>query len=665
VFKEGIYLNRGYTKVPAEMAKKMKIQGDVYMPNFAIRQWKWQRDALDAVFGDQSKWAQFTTYVKGNLTATNLPTLLYNLASNVGLQALTRGPFFFADMMNKNLEYRMFLNGRKFSKDKQLMYEAIEDSGLLSTDFHRMELQHMADGVPDFRKTAIKKKGAKEYLKDVLFMRPISKAYGGTDNLFKLHEAVIKINEAKSALGKLQQPGQYIEMPLSSNTSVLFEVANVKGKKTLFANGKALKNDRQLYDILAEHGKAYADLKFFDYSDLPGWNAILKGRRLDLLFSPFLTFTSKALWLPGFKRGLAREMLSEMPYKTNVPSLAVKSARDRMDTYALWVAALAQSRADYIEGERDMKKVISRNPQSTHMMLYDLVTDPGTIWSRDLRSLDSLEGTKILNNVVEDLFGTRSHHVEAFGEEDGPKQIRFLDSGAPRREESRQQFEEDWQEVSKKFPIHGATFDDIVNNIGFGKGPLLDLLVESEAIGSHWWGHREMTPKRMMQLISPLFIPGTWGKIIDVGAGIQQSDDPSSASSYFTTRRTPLGETYGQVGETDAQFARRKILGVGMTSKPLEKALDDFFKGLQKEWLARTVGTPETHGTLKYDAKYIWEDVKIPKEDRERRVREINDKIDRWDQLIKWSIENRKQRAKAVIEKFLMRGAIKHYGKPK
>jgi hypothetical protein len=671
VFKEGIYLNKGYTKIPKEMAVKIygeqgaKVHGDVYMPNFAVRQWKWQRDALDAVFNDKSAWRQFTTYVKGNLTATNLPTLLYNLASNVGLQVLTRGPFFWKDMASINLDYRAFLKGKKFDKETQMMFEAIEDSGLLSTDFHRMELAHMADGVPDFRKIAEKKKGFKEYLSDVLYMRPLSKAYGGSDNLFKLHEAVVKMKEARKVLKKLTKPKQYVSMAVAPNKYVRFELGKVRGKNELFANGKMIKNEKELYSILAEHGRSAANLKFFDYSDLPGWNAILKGRRLDLLFSPFLTFTSKAMWLPGFKRGLGRELLSEMPYKTNIPGLIIKSGRDRMDTYAIWMAALGQARADYIEGSRDLKKVVSRNPQSTHMMLYDLVTNPETMWSRDLRSLDFLEGTKILANVVEDMFGTRAHHVEAFGEEDGPEQIRFLKSGAPRSEESREQLEEDWQEVAKHFPIHGATFDDIANNIGIGKGPLLDLLVESEAIGSMWWGHREMTPKRWVQNIMPLAVPGTWGKAIDVGAGLQQDDDPSGLWSYFTNRKAPMGATYGQVGETDEQYAKRKMFGIGMTSKPLEKAVEGFFSNLQKEWLARSVGTAETHGTLKYDAKYIWENTEIPEEERRERVREIKSKITRWQQLIKWSIANRKERAYAVIKKFYIRGTLKQHGKPK
>jgi hypothetical protein len=102
-----------------------------------------------------------------------------------------------------------------------------------------------------------------------------------------------------------------------------------------------------------------------------------------------------------------------------------------------------------------------------------------------------------------------------------------------------------------------------------------------------------------------------------------------------------------------------------MTSKPLKKAVDDFFANLQKEWLARSVGTAETHGTLKCDAKYIWENTEIPEEERRERVREIKSKITRWQQLIKWSIANRKERALAVIKKFYIRGTLKQHGKLK
>lgn len=184
-----IRMNRGYRKVPEDMAQELGFVEDVFMPASAIKQWQWQREALKAAFDDTSFVRQFTKFIKANLTAANLPTLLYNLTSNVGMQLLTRGPTFMPSMLRRNLQYQAFKNGKKFDADTQTLFEAIEDSGALSTDFHRLELEQAVEGYPALRQEAKKVKGFKQYLKSIVddpidalkgaaTLRPLTKLYG-------------------------------------------------------------------------------------------------------------------------------------------------------------------------------------------------------------------------------------------------------------------------------------------------------------------------------------------------------------------------------------------------------------------------------------------------------------------------------------------------------
>ena len=670
VLGKDIRMNRGYKKVPTKgskdaisMGEKLGYTDDVYMPASAIRQWKWQDEALKAAFDKDGFVRSMIKYIKANLTAANLPTLLYNLSSNMGLQALTRGPGFIGTMFTSNLEYRAFLNGKKFSKDKHMMFEAIEESGALNTDFHRMELQHAAEGYPALMQGK-KEKGLKAYLKEIVAdpadalkgaatLRPLTKAYGGSDNLFKLDEIVHVINEVKPQLKLLKETTDYYSLPISQDKYIRFTVDK---NKNLLADGVRLKSEKDLYKKLAIYGKAMADAKFFDYSDLPGGNALLKGKGADLLFSPFMTFTSKALWLPGIKRGLGRELIGQMSAKTNVPGLIIKSSRDRLDTMAVWSFALAQSRADFIEGGEDLKTALRYNPNSTGMLTLDLLRDPGTIWYKDMRSLDPLDTTFVITDIIEDMFGTRDHTIRAFGSEEGPQAIYYNNLGRERPDDQAAYLQGQWDIVQKDFPISGRSFGEFVEQVGLGRGPLLDLLYEFEAIGSSHWAHPEMTPKKGWRVAAPFIMPGTYTKIIDTYIG---TDDFDSA---FTSRKRPKAVTQKQVGETDEEFAQRKMTGFGLSSKPLLSTLDNFFKRMQIEWLARTVGTPSTDGSLKYKKAQLIEDTDIDADEKVRKLREIEQEIVSRQYLIKSDVNERKQRAYRTLNKVFAGNKMKTYG---
>jgi hypothetical protein len=643
----------GYVKVPEPMMRKLKLSGEIYMPRSAVRQWRWQRDALDQMFGASGFWAKFTTYVKANLTATNLPTLIYNTVSNIGMQTLTRGPMFFKEFTQWNLQYRQFLKGKKFDSEMQGIFEAIEENGILSTDFHRMELQFLAEGIPDFRKKAIQMKGPTDYLKDIVMMRPISKFYGGTDNTFKLHEAVFVMKRARQQLRQLKKPGQFLAFPTAPGRYARFTTKTVGGKRQLFSNGKQLKSQKEMWGELAKYGRMLGDLKFFDYSNLPGWNAVLRGRKLDLLFSPFLSFTSKALWLPGFKRGLARELLGEVPVRTNIPQVKITQAAQAMETYGIWSASIAQSRADFVEGAEDLAMTQRFNPLSRHMMIVDWIKNPGTVWVKDLRALDFLEGTQILATLIDHLFGVGKPHVRAFGSDAGPEELRYTKSGHERPEKDRDMLETEWQEVIEAFPFSGVNADDFLNQIGAGRGPVLDMLMESERIGSTWWGHQEFTPKNAYQTYIPPLIPGTLGKAIDVAAGLINEDSP------MTSRRQAKEHTYGQVGETEAEFARRKMTGLGMVSRPVKTSIEAFFRNMKREWKARAVGTPATHGSLKWKM----ETAKDRGEFKEAAA--LKKQIATRNQLINWSIAERKEKAYGVLKGELIKGTLRRYGQRK
>ena len=643
----------GYVKVPEPMMRKLKLRGDIYMPRSAVRQWKWQRAAMDQMFGADGFWAKFTTYVKANLTATNLPTLLYNTISNIGLQSLTRGPMFFKEFTQWNLQYRQFLKGKKFDSEMQGIFEAIEESGILSTDFHRMELQFLAEGIPDFRKKAIQMKGPTDYLKDIVMMRPISKFYGGTDNTFKLHEAVLVMKRARQQLRQLKKPGQFLSFPIATDRYARFTAKTVGGKRQLFSNGKRIKNQKEMWRELAKYGRMLADLKFFDYSNLPGWNAVLRGRKMDLFFSPFLSFTSKALWLPGFKRGLGRELLGEVPVRTNIPQVRVMQAAQSLDTYGIWSGAIAQSRADFVEGLDDLNMTQRFNPLSKHMLISNWFKDPGTVWVKDLRALDFLEGTQVMATLLDLLLGIGKPHVKAFGSDAGPEMLRYTKGGSERPEADREMLAAEWQGVIEDFPYKGTNADDFLNQIGFGRGPALDMLIESERIGSTWWGHQEFTPKNAYQTYIPPLIPGTLGKAIDVAAGLINEDSP------MTSRRQAKEYTFGQVGETEAAFALRKLTGVGMVSRPVKPSIEKFFNNMKREWKARAVGTPATHGSLKW---------KMTTEMDSGNVEEaaaIKKRIAVRNKLINWSIEERKEKAYGVLKGQLIKGTLRKYGQRK
>jgi len=622
----------GYGKVPREMLTDLKITGNIYMPKSAMRQWKWQKAALDASLSG-GWFAKFGRYIKANLTAANLPTLIINTLSNFGIQMLTRGPFFFKDLVKDNVMYRMYLRGYKFDRKMDEIFRAIEESGALNSDFHRIELSQMASGIPDFTKKASKTMGerGKQVVKDLLHMRPLTKLYGGSDNVMKLNEMVLKMKSGSKWVERIRNPDDFMDFPVADGAYRRFTRPEKGGP--LFVDGKKA-TKQQVWSALAEYGKHLANLKFFDYSDIAGFNAMIKSSHLDKIFTPFLTFTNKASYFPGVKRGLPRELFGEVKVKSNVPSVLWDQAKTNLDIYAIWSMAMAQNRQDFSLLDRDTLDQMRYDPSSKSIMYVNWLRTPGTLHVKDLTSLDVLDPTRIWIQIVDDLLGlTANPQARAFGTASPPQGVFKLPSGADRAPWETKVLEEAWETAVESFPMSGVSFEKVLNATGFGKGPLLDVLHMLEAIGSWGWMHKEFTPAQAFQALLPPLLPGSMGKAIDAYVGVVDKDSP------LTTRRQEDIASYNQPEEEDARWASRRMTGFPPKPVVWRPAIDLFFKALSTEWKGRALGSKSDKSTLKGRLEIAKRRMELDT------VETLKAEIDALDTVIRMSVKERKERA--------------------
>ena len=96
-----------------------------------------------------------------------------------------------------------------------------------------------------------------------------------------------------------------------------------------------------------------------------------------------------------------------------------------------------------------------------------------------------------------------------------------------------------------------------------------------------------------------------------------------------------------------------------MVSRPVKPSIEKFFNNMKREWKARAVGTPATHGSLKW---------KMTTEMDSGNVEEaaaIKKRISVRNKLINWSIEERKEKAYGVLKGQLIKGTLRKYGQRK
>lgn len=89
------------------------------------------------------------------------------------------------------------------------------------------------------------------------------------------------------------------------------------------------------------------------------------------------------------------------------------------------------------------------------MLTIDLLRDPETVWFKDMRSLDPLDTTMVILDVVEDLVGSRNQIVRAFGTEDGPQALNYDKNGKERTPEQAAYLQEVWKRAEKTFQSEG------------------------------------------------------------------------------------------------------------------------------------------------------------------------------------------------------------------
>jgi hypothetical protein len=276
---------------------------------------------------------------KSARSARQISTLINNTLNNFVMQMIVDGDYKAPlTVWRDNTIYKEYLSSpSSLPAQSRAAMKAVDDTGAVNTSLVEAELgiydkallEHFGDAIynravkDQFGKVApgivnkllaVTGKAISTPAKYLLSLPGdmIKKVYAKSDNIFKTSDIYRAAMEAQDYF-KAMKPGDEMrfrqsEMRWSTVRRLDDNLWEIDGaQKKISEDGIALDHDLNL--IAAKEGALRTNRKFFDYSDLSPHQMFMRKTQLDVFVSPFYSWTYKSMWVPGLKRGWAREML--------------------------------------------------------------------------------------------------------------------------------------------------------------------------------------------------------------------------------------------------------------------------------------------------------------------------------------------------------------------
>ena len=537
----------------------------------------WEIKANEQLKGMEAILRKANWQMKANLTVLNPMTHIGNTLGNVGAICIMTGetPFSVVSRTTKTaLSFMEFkrLGRKEFAKKMKKKganpilaeaFEALENTNLDQVTLVKQEMGHLLDMVNEptwtngAKSFVDKRYGAFEAPARVLeqsarkvkqgvdwLSRKAAEAYNFEDVAFKVSEFVREYAEAKQIINDAP-----FDAPFGLRTGHDGYTYVVKRKvdgKTTYSFPK--KKGQKLDSINDRVGAAAATKVHdivFDYARVPNFVRAIRNNSLFTVFSPFVTWTWKALDLPG-KKGLMSATLREQPViisaNPEIMAAAFKKRHNRNMRKALMLAGATS----LLSEDHDHYKQVARygrEPLGYVSALTQMGTDPGSVKTFRLTNSDIYEPSMI---AARNLLSIASMYKEARDQMFGVQPEDAI--GGLAHKAFKQGMVLDAKNILRLGQLSG--------------GPLAEYVM-MESLGRNEWGGAISNSDRWRKL-GPALLGSIWHRSSDAMIGIVNPESEYT-SRKFEINKSKNMTTYerDRILEDNIGWIFRSIVGLG------------------------------------------------------------------------------------------------------
>jgi hypothetical protein len=403
-------------------------------------------------------------------------------------------------------------------------------------------------------------------------------AYSWGDGVPKLNEALRQGRKLYKMLDEVGD-GRYIEveyrpghvMRLTKRGGDI-EMTPIKAGGKRFSNPTSRTvpmNDPQIDRIIGDASAVPAQDIFFDYTDVPNYVKRLRSNSLTGIASPFVTWSYKAMDLPG-KPGLLTKVLSGEPMiATNDPKIFMRQSGQQMALATRRAATMSALRQDVIDNpeNRALLQWIAFDPRGSGIGTIAAISDPNIVRYKDWPSANWAGPTDTLFRVgmgVLDMFRKDPTDVpELFTLErrdaDGKRELIPIDVNTLTPEQRKQR-----KRVSELFVRNKSggmwAAADVLELTGMMGHPLSDLIQEIQDKGITGIE----VGSTLYRNLAPMLLSGAGAAVMDIGLGMI---DPTS---QYTTRSKAVDAVDQRLTEDIVRWSIRRLSGLGYKQALLE-----------------------------------------------------------------------------------------------
>ena len=578
----------------------------------------------------QQRQGPLVSWVKQNLTAKNVVSFMNNLTSSVSFQYLRRGkainPF----------EYRGVLEARRnmksLRKETSAKGKTAWDKYVLDNKLTPAEVMMFEDitGVGNFLESGafeIEMGGARGFGK-LSVTQELQAAYKFTDQGFKFEEAIHGYKFLNSKW-KMLDSGQDFRIEVGEGVFLnLRKTPN--GANVIGQSGRIQRRltNREVSKRFAEGGSVTADRVFANYANLHKIGALQKHPFPQALgaLAPFLTWAYKALWIPGFKRGIAGEIFR--PFPTLVTNN--KKANASMSKQIMLSAArshlanqMGRQRLEGLDRE-EMRTVMSSLPANMRPMMIAEMSDAGFMGTKDLGWMSAFGPTQTVFRLMrwgQWNWGKKGELVGGDKELFEGHWMGKVRNGKATQEDL--MFNLEGEEAEKLgYSLDGKLTDkgkgvlklrkmvsrnmrrgqayaafDFASLLQLTGGPLSDIITAINS-SSRPSAKPHQTSRKLVQSLMGVLFGGTVARLADVGIGVADREN------IFTSRSR---ERLTERGENALRFAIRRITGIGYKIRDIAKNKSEMLNIMQNNYSYQLLGSPDLPGSISYKLKELKE----------------------------------------------------------
>ena len=622
----------------AQRTSVPELEYEVFAPEGVIDTLKFEHNARRALIEAEGFWFKVNRYIKGNLTARNLASAMNNIKANFVYQTFRRAdPLLTKDLTLMLNDYHGFRTGKdlvskkqyKLTPEKKAFFEAMERTGLLDTTALDIELPTFTEGATRIGKAV---------------HRGLEKIYKGGDNIFKLEDAWYNYKKLKADLTELQ-PGEWMDMEVKPGQKARLERVIHEGQDRWKVNGELIPDKYSIDDFIAHASSVPGSRIFFDYSNVPNLVKYIRASRALGVVSPFFTWFWKAIDIPGVKRGLISELMTDgINYSTNNKTLQKRHVATAAKQTLKRTVVINGLRNAVIEENNDetLRKVLSYSPRQMNVQLLEVLTNPTWIGHDSEESANQFAPSDIVIRSARKLFSTPAGDEETTLEL-YPKEIgRFgeridMDLSTVEDPEIRKEILLRRKLLKRAHTGEGVVAEDLGALVGVSGNPLMDgliMMTESSKAG------KKISKPKITQMVGTALMGGTPAALLDIAAA--NLFGPSETGKLLSTRRwaeNPIDEPQ----ERMLKWAMRRIMGIGYRPLNIGSRSEWYFKNKEREWKLSLTGNLE---------QLLKDNPGLEKQDRlniEKRIFELH-------KIIEAEMGLEKLRFQEVYEKLQVKG---------